>query len=181
MKRFCRSFCNLLMCITIAIACHAQAPKDPKEVSEKSKIETFSLKTGSLFKKEFWTLGTVKKVELKKLVITDISTNQTLNGLRLQTIVTKSYGGDTKISFLDVDEVESFRKSAKYLLALAPSDAGTYIEMEFTSRGGFRAGAFCEDNYWKYFIQLKRNDNDSYVFLSKSEFQTLYDLVMSFK
>lgn len=185
MKKYTYILVAHVIALAIAVAACSQTPKDVKavkEVLEKSKIEAFSLKTGSLIKKEFINLGKAKGVEVSKLIITDISTNTSITGVKLEAYVTKTYGGDNKSCFLDADEIEAFLKSGKYLAKLAPSDSGNYIELQFTSRDGFQAGAFFEKKGdWRYFLKLERYDSDSYVFLEKTDFQKLYDLLATFK
>jgi hypothetical protein len=106
---------NVLLALAISIAANSQSPKTIKEPSEKSKIESFSLKTGSLIRKEFTMIGSVKRVEIKKLVLTDVLTNSSLSGVKLETAISKTYGSTTEACFLDADEVDAFIKSAKYL------------------------------------------------------------------
>src|SRR5690242_4249731 len=62
----------IVLLILIPAITYSQASKEPKESQEKSKIETFSLKTGSLIKKDFATLGYVKKVEVQTLKLSDV-------------------------------------------------------------------------------------------------------------
>ncbi|NML23381.1 hypothetical protein HHL16_21050 [Pseudoflavitalea sp. G-6-1-2] len=155
-----------------------QSPKE-KESTEKSKLEAFSLKTGSLIKKEFKTLGTVKKVEIKTLILTDVLSDSKISGIKLETSVYKSYGSTTKSCFLDSDEIEAFLKSANYLMSSIGSPGELYSEFQFTSRDGFQAGCYKEKDIWKYFIKLEKYDGDSYVFLDKDDFQKLIDTIQS--
>lgn len=188
MKKYAIVLVNLAIAFAIVVVACSQTQKDIKEVTpvkdvpEKSKIETFSLKTGSLFKKEFINIGKAKQVEVSKLILTNISTNSSITGVKLETYVTKTYGGSTKSCFLDADEIEAFLKAAKYLAELSPSTSGNYIELQFTSRDGFQAGAYFDKKYnWKYFLKLERYDGDSYVFLERADFQKLHDLLATFK
>lgn len=182
MKKYTIIPVHLLIALVMATGASAQTPKEVKEAAEKSKIETFSLKTGSLIKKELVTVGTTKRVEVSKLIITDITTNTSISGIKLETYVDKTYGGSTKSCFLDTDEIEAFLKAAKYLAELAPSTSGNYTELQFTSRDGFQAGAyFDKKKSWKYFLKLERYDNESFVLMEKEDFQKLHDLLLEFK
>lgn len=171
----------LLICLFASTSLFSQATKQPQEPQEKSKIETFALKTGSLFKKEFTDLGTVKRVEVQKLTITDVLTNAAMTGVHLKTTIQKSYGSATASCFLDTDEIDGFLKSAKFLEAL-PAANDSYQEYQFTSRDGFQAGAYSDKKAgWKYFLKLERFDSDSYVFLDKDDFKKLSDMVSGLK
>jgi len=160
----------------------SQGAKEVKEVSEKSKIENFSLKTGSLIKKDFLEIGTVKGVEVQIVILSDILANTKLSGIKLMASVYKSYGSSDKSCFLDVDEVEAFVKSGKYLSESLNEKADNYIEYQFTSRDGFQAGAYSDKkDSWKYYLKLEKYDSDSYVFMNKDDFQKLIELVNSAK
>lgn len=127
-------------------------------------------------------IGSVKRVEIKKLALTDVLTNSSLSGVKLETSISKTYGTTTEACFLDADEVDAFIKSAKFLLTPPATGADIYVELQFTSRGGFQSGAFSDKSgNWKYFIKLDQFDRDSYVFLDKYEFERLSELVMRSK
>lgn len=178
MNKFTLIIAKALLAVVISTSGHAQSAREVKEPAEKSKIETFSLKTGSLIKKEFTTIGSVKRIEVKKLVLTDILSNSTLSGVKMETAISKTYGTSTTSCFLDSDEVDAFIKSGKYLLSPPANTANNYVELQFTSRGGFQAGAYLDKaGSWKYFIKLERFDSDSYVFLDRDDFERLSELV----
>jgi hypothetical protein len=171
-----------LFCIVIIIISHksyCQESKNVQESHEKSKVETFSLKTGSLIKKEFIEVGTIKKVEIKSLKITDMLAKTSISGIKLETDIYKSYGNTTKSCFLDSDEIDGFIKSGKLLIeALATGNTTNYTEFQFTSRDGFQAGAFSNDKgNWSFFLKLEKFDSDSYVFLNKEEFEKILSTV----
>jgi hypothetical protein len=146
-----------------------------KSESEKSKLETFSLKTGSLIKKEFTKIDEIKKVEIQTLVITDLLSKTSTKGIKLETSVSKSYGSSTKACFLDADEIDGFVRSGQLLLQeLATAKSDNYIEYQYTSRDGFQSGAYSNDKKeWSYFLKLEKFDGDSYVFLSKADFEKI--------
>lgn len=156
---------------------------EKKNDQTKSKLEVFSLKTGSLIKKEFIDIGEVKKVEIKNLIITDLLTKTEVKGIKMETSVYKSYGSTTKSCFLDADEIDGFIKSGKLLLQeLATSKTDNYTEYQFTSRDGFQSGAYISDKKeWKYFLKLDEYDSDSYVWLSKDDFEKMMNAIESAK
>src|SRR5436190_249035 len=61
-----------------------QAKEDRQEKQEKSKLETFSLKSGNLIKKEFHNMGKIKGIDIDILKITDVINKATVSGVRLQ-------------------------------------------------------------------------------------------------
>lgn len=175
MKQFA---CFLALLSSSILYAQTPSPAQLKEKDERSKIEAFSLKTGSLIKKEFRSIGMSKKVEVKALTITDILSNVTINGVKLETEISKSYGSVSKSAFLDADEIDAFIKSSKHLTESIGTPGDYYTEFQFTSRDGFQAGCYSDKkDGWKYFLKLVKYDNDSYVFLTNEDFQKLIDLV----
>src|SRR5688500_14886431 len=106
MKSRCRipyinAFTKVLFFLLLPAFSWAQASNGAKEILENSKIESFSLKKGSLIKKDFATLGFVRKIEVQTLKLTDVVTGNTVSGIKL-----KTSGHSEKICFLDADEVD---------------------------------------------------------------------------
>lgn len=176
-----KQFTILLSLLICYYSLSAQTAQQKSE-SEKSKIETFSLKTGSLFKKEFKDVGEVKRVKIQSLKITDMLSKNGVSGIKLETSVSKSYGSTEKSCFLDIDEIDAFVKSGKLLIeTLANGSPTDYTEFQFTSRGGFQAGAFSSKSDWSYFMKLEKYDSDSYVFLSKDDFSKIINTIEAAK
>jgi hypothetical protein len=180
MKANCRfpymnTFAKLLCFFLLPFFTQAQNTKETKQIQEKSKIENFSLKKGILIKKDFAMLGTVKKIEVQALKLTDVITGVTISGIKL-----KTSGHSERVCFLDADEVDGFLKSGKYLLkSLKPSD--NYVEYQFTSRDGFQTGACQKKDERSYYLKLEKQDNDSYVFLEEADFERLINMVAKAK
>lgn len=172
---------KLFTCLLLSVAFCSLAFAQVKPTPEKSKLENFSLKTGSLIKKEFIDIGTVAKVEVRVLKITDLVANTSITGIKLQTTVYKSYGSDTKACFLDSDEIDGLLKSGNMLLGTLSGPADNYTEYIFSSRDGFQAGAYQAKREWKYFLQMDRYDSGSSVWLEKEDFQKLLDLLTQAK
>ncbi|MFN8291603.1 MAG: hypothetical protein U0U70_15205 [Chitinophagaceae bacterium] len=149
----------------------------PADKTEKSKLETFTLKTGSLIKKEFLPVGSAGKVEVSVLKLSDLVANTTISGIRFETSVQRSYGSSSKYCFLDSDEIDGLIKSGNLLLSSLNQPAETYTEYQFTSRDGFQAGAFLSKKQWSYFLKLDKYDSDSNVWLEREDFQKLIDLL----
>lgn len=152
-----------------------KATSEIKESSGKSKIESFSVRKGCLIKKDFKTLGYVKRVEVQVLKLTDVLTGTSVSGIRI-----KSGGHADRSCYLDADEVDGFLTSGKFLLnSLKPSNK--YVEYQYTSRDGFQAGVHQNKEEFSYFLRLEKHDNDSYVFLDKDDFEWLIEMVESAK
>lgn len=167
--------------ITIILSYSLFCQVKPTENSEKSKLEAFTLKTGSLIKKEFITIGTAGKVEVTVLKIEDLVANSKISGLKLESSFYKSYGTSTKSCFLDSDEIDGLVKSGNLLLSTLSQPVETYTEYVFTSRDGFQAGAYQSKKEWKYFLKLEKYDSDANVWLEKEDFKKLIDLISQAK
>lgn len=176
MKRF-----NLLLVVVMLYSFASAQTKPAQSNEEKSKLETITLKTGALLKKEFIDAGTAGRVTVNVLKITDFSTNTTTSGIKLEAAITKTYGSSTKSCFLDADEVDALLKSGNHLLNNLNELSENYTEYIFRSRDGFQAGAFQSKKEWKYFIQLDKYDGDSNVFMSKEDFKKMIDLITTAK
>lgn len=175
-----RTIFIVLLCLPLFTL--AQTAEKKSETSQ-SKVETFSLKTGSLIKKEFVDIETIKKVQIQNLTITDLLTKTEVKGIKLETSVYKSYGSATKSCFLDADEIDGFIKSGRLLLQeLATSKTDNYIEYQFTSRDGFQSGAYInEKKEWKYFLRLDKYDSDTYVWLVRDDFERIVNAIENAK
>lgn len=176
MKRF-----NLLLVAVVMYSFTSAQNKTAQSNEEKSKLETITLKTGALLKKEFIDAGTAGRVSVSILKITDFSTSTTTSGIKLEATVAKSYGTDTKSCFLDADEIDGLIKSGNHLLTNLSDQSENYTEYIFKSRDGFQAGAFQSKKEWKYFIQLDKYDSNSNVYMSKDDFKKMIDLIIAAK
>ncbi|MFT3824894.1 MAG: hypothetical protein QM731_13310 [Chitinophagaceae bacterium] len=169
----------LLLSLIVSTSVFAQTAKD---AATQSKLEVFALKTGSLFKREFKDIGTIRRIDIKAITFTDVIQQTSLKGVKLGMPISKSYGTTSVSSILDQDEIEAFVKSSRLLLDMPTEGTNNYIEYNFISRGGFQSGSYNDKkDGWKYFLQLDRYDKDSYAFLDKEDFKKLVDLVESCK
>lgn len=172
---------QVLILLMLFVFTSAYSQVKPPEKTEKSKLETFTLKTGSLIKKDFITIGTAGKVEVTVLKLSDLVASSNISGIKLETSIYKSYGSSTKSCFLDSDEIDGLVKSGNLLLSTLNQSTDTYTEYVFTSRDGFQAGAYQSKKEWKYFLKLEKYDSDSNVWLEKQDFQKLIDLLTEAK
>jgi hypothetical protein len=178
-----RLLLTLLFLAALAAYADAQtvAQKQGAE-REKSNIEKFSEKSGTLFEKTFINVGTVKDVKVQVMVISDMMSNSKVSGVRFEVEKSTRYSSDTKVAFLDKDEVDGLIKSLGILKSsVLNTTRDSYTEVEFRSRSGFSAGAFYSDGKWSAFMKLERFDSNSYVFLRPEDFDALAGLLQQAK
>lgn len=133
------------------------------ESVETSNIAAFESKKGSLLIKEYHTVASIKSMystmlKLDVLYIKDATTNITHKGLRVEAEETKSYGSNTKSSFLDVDEVESIVRALDYIINVqTTSETGAqqpYREYVFSSKDSFKIGVFSDKSDYTVFASV---------------------------
>jgi hypothetical protein len=130
-----------------------------------SKTNVFANQSGTLIKKEFEDIGTLKKLEVRVLSLTDLITNESISSVRLELEKSSSYSSDKKIAVLDSDEIESLKTSMEIIKnQIFPSAPKNYTEVTYKSRGGFEAGCFLSKGKWSPYLKLDKYDSDSYLF-----------------
>jgi hypothetical protein len=158
---------------------HAQAQTVARE---QSNIEKFSAKSGTLIEKQFVDIGTIKKVKIQLLTITDMIASAKISGVRMEYVSSGRYTSDTKVTFLDSDEVDGLIKSINILKTrVLNSTRDNYTEIVFRSRSGFEAGGYFSEGKWTTFVKLERFDKDSYVFMTPDDFDGLLMLLQQTK
>ncbi|HKP36410.1 MAG TPA: hypothetical protein VJT71_06095 [Pyrinomonadaceae bacterium] len=176
MKRTCLTILWIAALATVGFS-QAQAPN-----REQSNIEKFSAKSGTLIQKQFVELGKIKTVTVELLVITDLVTNARVAGVRMEYEAYSSIGSDTKIAFLDADEVDGLIKSISLLKSkVLNTTPDNYTEVVFGSRGGFEAGAYFANGKWSTFLKLERYDSRSSVSMKPEDFDHLLELLQQAK
>lgn len=144
--------------------------------------EQFSIKSGTLLKKEFIDAGEMKGIHFKIVYFTDMISDQTKKALRLEYVYNGTYSSDTKISILDEDEIDELIKSIELMQEkIFPENALNYTEVSFKSRGGFETGCYYANDKWKTYVKLEKYDENSYVFLTKDDFVTFLLLLKNIK
>lgn len=147
-----------------------------------SNVEKFSNRSGTLMKKDFIEIGTLKKCEIKVNYFTDLISGQKQSAVRFEYEYKSSYTSDTKIALLDADEIDGLMQSIKIMqdkvFASTPSN---YTEVEFKSRSGFAAGCYSKNNTWSCYLKLERFDGNSYVWLDNQDMTVLLDLLQQAK
>jgi hypothetical protein len=174
-----RSFLTFVLLLLGAGTLHAQTQPRERELSN---IEKFSAKSGTLIEKRFMDVGSVKSVKIRVLILTDLILNTRISGVRIEYEYSGRLGSDTKIAFLDPDEVVGLVKSIDVLKSkVFISAPDSYTEVQFNSRGGFEAGCYFGKGKWSTYLKLERFDSDSFVFLTPEDFDVLRDLLQQAK
>lgn len=144
-----------------------------------SNAELFSSKAGTLIEKEFIDIGKIGKTEIQILKITDMIDGESICSLRISQEVKDTYSSDTKIAQLDSDEIDGLIKSMNIIKeSVFGVNPPNYTEITFRSRSGFEAGCFWSSKVaWSTYLQIKRNDRNSMVFLKRADFDELLILL----
>lgn len=145
---------------------------------ELSNVESFSAKSGTLMKKEYFEVGVLKKCEIKVIHFIDLITDTKQAGLKFEYDVASSYSTDTKSAILDVDEIDALMSSIRLMqeniLVTAPEN---YTEVAYRSRSGFQCGCYYSKGAWSTFMKLEKFDSKSYVWLTADDMPQLYSLL----
>ncbi len=170
-----------LSTIVLFLAFYSVSFCQAKKVDDgaKSKTELFTEKSGSMIKKEFIDLEKIGPVKFQILKLTDVLTNVTTSGLRLEGPGRSS----SKTAFLDADEVDGLIKSIAYINAsvLNTAPPANDVEYNFRARSGFAAGVFNYENKWNAYLKLERYDSDSQYSFSLENFVKIKALLESAK
>ena len=172
MKKITTLFIGLLM-TTFAFS-------QEKVEKQTTQAEQFSATAGTLIEKQFVDIGKVKGVTVQVMKFKDLNNGTSKSALRFEYEYKSSYTSDTKIATLDLDEIDGLIKSIKNLTTTVfSSTRDVYTEVTFTSRTGFKAGAYydVDEAKWVTFVKLEKFDSNSQVFLTTEDFASLLTLV----
>jgi hypothetical protein len=153
----------------------AQASTSPAAGSG-SQIERFASRSGVLIKITAEQLGSVAGVSVQLMRAEDLGSGAGLSGVRFEKDSTSRYGGSL-IAVLDADEVESLAESLSILDAgIFSTTPDHYTEVNFVSRGGFKAGAYYSKSQWQLYLHVGRS-LEGYESMSREEFKRLGSLI----
>jgi len=171
-----------LLALTCATLAHAQSPANkPSQEKLQSNAEAFSEKSGSLLQKQFEDVGSIKSCKIQVATFTDLINGQKTLAVRLEKPYSNSVSSDSKIALLDPDEIDALLKSLKIMqekVFVTNPAQGTYTEVNYTSRGGFKAGCYYDKKAWTTFMKLEKYDGNSYVWFESADTQKLIDLIL---
>lgn len=147
----------LLLVSLMTITSFAQA-EDKGNVS-KSKAVQFMERDGSLLKKEYYNLGTVKGIECEVVITTDLKNNEKIGCLKLKTTSLGFY----YVGYLDADELAAAIQSLEYIKdVVLSSKPTTHTEVLYKSRDNVVMGTYTVansfDNSYKWRVFVKPND-----------------------
>ena len=164
--------CLLFLGLNFQIALSQDASSKVAE-REKSNLEKFSLRSGTLVEKNFTDLGVIKTIQVQSLRVTDLLTKASFSGIRFEQATSNRYRS-ANITFLDQDEIDGLAKSIRYILdTVMSSRKPGYTEIQFTSRGGFALGCYSEAKGWQPYIQISKYDKESMLTLFSSDLNEL--------
>jgi len=95
----------LFITLLILLSLNSVAQIKKTDDAPKSQLEVFSERAGSMIKKEYFDVGKVNHITFQVLKLTDILTNTTVVGLRMEGQSSGTYS-TTKAAFIDADEVD---------------------------------------------------------------------------
>lgn len=135
-----------------------------------SRADLFSKRSGTLISTEFADIGIIGgRIKIMLARFQDLITNQEERAIRFEYDYYSEYADypDTKIGTLDKDELEGLLKSLKIIVNnIFLTSPANYMEVNFTSRSGLKAGCFYQ-NKWSFYVKLSEYDSNSFVFLDK--------------
>lgn len=163
-----------LAVITVNLT-YGQANSKEKELS---KAEQFATKAGTLIKKEFIDIGTIKKVEIKVIHYTDMISAESISSVKFIYELASSPTFDPKIAIIDADEIDGLIKSIKIMQEkVFTTTPINHTEVAYKSRDGFEVGCYWRLTSWIVYLKVEKNDEKSYVFLMKEDFTKLLTLL----
>jgi hypothetical protein len=169
-----------IITLTIALLMTIFAYSQEKVEKQTTQAEQFSATAGTLIEKQFIDIGKVKGITVQVMKFKDLNNGTSQSALRFEYEYKSSYSSDTKVSVLDLDEIDGLIKSITNLnTTVFSSTRNVYTEVTFISRTGFKAGAYYDVDRakWVTFVKLEKFDSNSQVFLTTEDFATLLTLV----
>ena len=172
----------LFITLLILLSLNSVAQIKKTDDAPKSQLEVFSERAGSMIKKEYFDVGKVNHITFQVLKLTDILTNTTVVGLRMEGQSSGTYS-TTKAAFIDADEVDGLIKALNYVntTVLNHTPPENDIEYNFHTRSGFAAGIFNYRNKWMGYLKLVRFDNDSQFDFTSEDFEKVKDIIVEAK
>lgn len=175
-----------LILLTLSISLVSFAQDKEQENKSESKTLEFMSKGGSLIKKEFYDLGSVKGVKCQVLIITDLLSDTKMGCLRLETRYSgSSYSSSqTYIGTLDYDEIGDCLASIDYIRDnIIPSTPSTYTETTYKTRDNIEVGAYYSDKSakWIAYVYTKNYTSRSAEFFDSESLLSLSELMQTAK
>jgi hypothetical protein len=168
---------SLVVLVALLLAGPTSYAQQKEEESTSTTLQ-FMKTSGSFFVKEFYDLSTIKGVECKVLIITDVVLNKKIGCMRLETSYRSSYNSspDTYVGTLDYDELDACIRSLRYLKDnIISAEKEVYTEAEYKSRDKVTIGAYFDQdkNTWTAYVQTKSYTSRSMKFFDSDNLQAL--------
>lgn len=147
---------------------------------ELTQAEQFSSQAGTLIERVFIDIGKIKGIDVKVLKYKDLNSGVSKSALRFEYTYKSSYTSTTKVTSLDLDEIDGLIISIKNLQEnVFTSSKESYTEVTYRSRTGFETGAYYspDKKKWTGYIQVSEYDRDSLVFISVEDLTTFLTLL----
>jgi hypothetical protein len=161
---------TIVVSLLIILCYNALAQKDAEQVL--SNVEKFTQKPDVLIEKQFVELGNVDEIDVRAYLVKDLFSGETKSGIRFEYQFSNEILSQTKIAYIDNDEVDALIKALQTITStVLVSKRTSNVEVTFTSRTTFIVGC----NYstvkekWLIFIQLNRGDSHSTVITDTDE------------
>ena len=151
----------------------------PKE-QHLSLAEQFGAQVGTLVERQLVAVGSVKRIEVKVLLLKDLISGITKSALQLEYDYASSYSQETKVANLDADEIDGLIKSIKELQTnVFSTTRKIYTEVTYRSRTGFEivANFVLEQAKWVASTQLLSSDDNSRVSLTEEDLGAMLALI----
>ena len=140
-----------------------------------SNTEKFADSAGRLIQKEFVSSGHILDCTIQVVHFTDMIKGTRRNALRF-------VNGQQRDTYLDEDEVSVLTLSMYAIRDKVLSTAPTnFTEAKYKSRSGFEAGCFYEKQHWQLYLQLKRHDTSTVVYMKKADFDVFLQILDNVK
>ncbi|NER17015.1 hypothetical protein [Spongiivirga citrea] len=168
---------GIIVSIFLLATTHLTLSQNKNIEEHASNTEKFSSRAGALIEKEFIELGTINKMEVQILKITDMISGDSISSLRVQNYAASNYSS-TKIANLDTDEIDGLIKSLKIINGnVLTSTVENYTEISFKSRSGFEAGCYWSKGKWILYLKIDKNDRNSMILLKQNDYIKLIRLL----
>lgn len=179
-----KKFVLVLLALSVSLMSFAQ-DKEQENKSESKTLE-FMSKGGSLIKKEFFDIGSVKGVKCQVLIITDLLSDTKMGCLRLETRYSSSSysSSQTYIGTLDYDEIGDCIASIDYIREnIITSTPPTYTETTYKTRDNIEVGTYYSEKSgkWMAYVYTKNYTSRSAEFFDSSSLLSLSTLMTTAK
>lgn len=169
----------LIISLLALLSINAIAQNSENDKSDSKAVE-FSSRQGSLMKKVFHPLGSVKGVEFEVLEMIDELSKDKMVCLRVKVYNLSSQ--DTYIGTLDSDEIDACLQSLNFIKDnVVTTNPSQYTECAYNSKDGITIGAFSGNKGWSTYVKTKKYTNRSAKYLKDDDLPALIEVLNTAK